>query len=128
MTSHVMDLTRSGQFQIITDLAPRGWLSHQSPDYLTFQIILPTFGSTFWINLLNQLTQSSLLIKSAAPLAYDTSLPQTYVRRRVYSYLLSYVWFRSLTFLRITHSSRREAYHPRAPLGGSVDESPARRS
>ncbi len=36
---------------------------------------------------------------SAAPLACDTSPPQTYVRRKVYSYLLSYVRFRWLTFL-----------------------------
>ncbi len=59
VTSHMMDLTKSGQFQIITDPAPRSWLSHQSLDYLTFQINLPTFGSTFWINLLNQPTQSA---------------------------------------------------------------------
>ncbi len=54
MTSHVIDLTKSGQFQIITDPASQGWLSHQLPDYLTFRINLPTFGSTFWINLSNQ--------------------------------------------------------------------------
>ncbi len=62
VTSHVMDLTRSGRFQIITDPASRGWLSHQSPDYLTFQINLPTFGSIFWINLLNQPTQSAFAL------------------------------------------------------------------
>ncbi len=28
MTSHVMDLTWLGQFQIITDPASQGWLSH----------------------------------------------------------------------------------------------------
>ncbi len=52
-----MDLTRSGQFQIITDPAyPKVDLviSH-----LTYLLNLPTFGSTFWINLLNQLTRSA---------------------------------------------------------------------
>ncbi len=73
-----------GTFQIITDPASQGWLSHQSLDYLTFRIIFPTFGSTFQINLLNQpfeLTYAiSLFIKLAAPLAYGTSLPLTNVR------------------------------------------------
>ncbi len=54
-----MDLTWSGQFQIITDPTSWSWLSHQLPDYLTFQINLLTFGSTFQINFLNQLTQST---------------------------------------------------------------------
>ncbi len=70
VTSHVMDLTRSGHFQIITDPAPRDWLSHQSPNYLTFRLpnqpsdfwinlLNQPFESTFWINLLNQPTQSA---------------------------------------------------------------------
>ncbi len=84
MTSYVMDLTWSGQFQIITDPASRGWLSHQSLDYLIFQINLPTFGSTFRINLLNQPFESiyaiNLFIKLAAPLACGILLPLTNVR------------------------------------------------
>ncbi len=85
--SHVMDLTRSGQFQISTDPASRGWLSHQLPDYLTFRII-----SDFWINLLNQLFESTFWINSrnqpshwiggATSLWYVTS-SKTYVRRIV---------------------------------------------
>ncbi len=63
-----MDLTRSGQFQIITDpiyLKVDLVISH-----LTYLINLPTFGSILRINLLNQPFEStyaiSLLIKSAA--------------------------------------------------------------
>ncbi len=55
VTSHMIDLTRSEQFQIITDPAPRGWLSHQSPD-------LPNQPSDFWINLLDQLFESTFQI------------------------------------------------------------------
>ncbi len=84
VTSHVMNLTWSGQFQIITNPASRGWLSHQLPDYLIFRINLPTFGSNFWINLSNQPFESTyainLLIELAAPLACDTSLFLTNVR------------------------------------------------
>ncbi len=84
VTSYVIDLTWSGQFQIISDPASQSWLSHQSPDYLTFRNIFLTFGSTFRINLLNQPFEStyaiSLLIDLAAPLACNTSLPLTNVR------------------------------------------------
>ncbi len=55
VTSHVMDLTRSRQFQIITDPAPQDWLSHQSPD-------LPNQPSNFRINLSNQLFESTFRI------------------------------------------------------------------
>ncbi len=79
VTSHVMDLIWSGQFQIITDLVSQGWLSHQSPYYLIFQMNLSNVRSTFWINFLNQsfeLTYAiSLLIELATPLACDTLLP-----------------------------------------------------
>ncbi len=85
--SHVMDPTRSGQFQIITNPIPRGWLSHQSPDYLTFRIISDfqinflnqPFESTFWINLHNQ---PSHWIGGATSLWYVAS-SKTYVRRIV---------------------------------------------
>ncbi len=91
VTSHVMDLTRSGQFQIITDPAPQGWLRHQSPD-------LPNQPSDFWINLSDQPFEStfrtnfsnqsfesiyaiSLLIELATPLGlwYVASSKRTYV-------------------------------------------------
>ncbi len=84
VTSHVMDLTWLAQFQIITDPASWGWLSHQSPDYLTFQINFPTFGSTFWINLLNQSIQSTFsLNRRCYWLVIRHFLWQTYVYRRV---------------------------------------------
>ncbi len=94
MTSHVMDLNWSGQFQMITDS------TYPEVDlvisYLTYLINLPTFGSifrinfpnqpfksTFQINLSNQPFEStneiSLLIKSAAPLACGTLFPLTNV-------------------------------------------------
>ncbi len=75
MTSHVIDLTRSGQFQIITDPAPRSWLCHQLPDYLTFQIILPTFEKSFSINFFNQPTQSAFALNWWCHEACGTSLP-----------------------------------------------------
>ena len=53
---------------------------------------------------------------------------QMYIYKRVYSYLLKYVWFRWLIFLQITYSLKRELYYPQVPLGGSVNESFARRS
>ncbi len=91
VTSYVIDLTRSGQFQIITDSAPRGWLSHQSlnlpnqPSDFRINLSDQPFESTFQINLSNQPFEStyaiSLLIESAAPLTCGTSLPPkcTYV-------------------------------------------------
>ncbi len=83
-----MDLTRSGQFQIITDPAPRGSLSHQSPDYPTFRIISDfrinllnqPFESTFWINLRNQ---PSHRIGGGTSLWYVAS-SKTYVRKIVF--------------------------------------------
>ncbi len=78
-----MDLTRSGQFQIITDPASRGWLSHQSPDYLTFEINLLTFGSTFSINFLNQPTQSAFSWNRRRHWLVIRCFLQTYVRRIV---------------------------------------------
>ncbi len=54
VTSYVMDLTWSAQFQIITDsVYPKVDLviSH-----LTYLINLPNFGSIFWIKILNQPT------------------------------------------------------------------------
>ncbi len=70
MTSHMVDLTWSVQFQIITNpVYPKVDLVMS---HLTYVINLPTFGSifqinlsnqpfesTFWINLLNQPTQST---------------------------------------------------------------------
>ncbi len=55
MTSHVMDLTWLGQFQIITDLIYSEVdlvISHLT--YLTFWLSDQPFESTFWINLRNQ--------------------------------------------------------------------------
>ncbi len=83
MTSHVIDLTRSGQFQIITDPASCGWLCHQSPDYLTFRINLLTFGSTFWISLLNQPTRSAFSLNWRRHWLVVRHFLQTYVRRIV---------------------------------------------
>ncbi len=84
VTGHMMDQTWSGQFQIITDPASQGWLSHQSPDYLTFRINLPTFGLNFQINLLNQPTQSAFSLNWQCHwLVVRRFLWQTYVRRRV---------------------------------------------
>ncbi len=90
-----MDLTWSGQFQIITDPAyPEVDLVISHLDYLInlpslgsiFRINLSNqpFKSTFQINLSNQLFKStyaiSLLIKSATPLACGTSLLLTNIR------------------------------------------------
>ena len=116
----------------------QGWplINHSLPNLI--YILGQSSESTYTINFLNQCTQStfssnlrnqpfqSIYIELAAPLACDTSLPQTYIRRRVYSYLLRYIWFRWLTFLQITYFSSYGEYHSRAPLGGGVDESPAK--
>ena len=84
MTSHVIDLIKSGQFYII---------NHPEVDFLL--IIHYLIYLTFLINLSNQLFESTytinFLIELAAPRAYDTLLPQMYICRNVYSYLLSYV-------------------------------------
>ena len=69
------------------------------------------FWSTYAINLLNQLT-----IQLVIPLAYGTLLPQTYVCKRIYSYLLSYIWFKWLTFLQIIYLSSCRVYHSQAIL------------
>ena len=125
MTNYLTDLTWSGQFYIITypeiDLSLIiCHLTYLTKSSFRFNFLNEPFESTYVIN---------LFIKLAAPLACGTLfLQQTYVRKRVYSYLLQYVWFGWLTFLQIAHSLRREMYHPRAPLGGSVDESLARRN
>ncbi len=119
MTSHVMDLTWLGQFHIIMHLEVDLFINYLT--YLIFQINLSNqpFESTYAIN---------LLIKSVASLACGMLLLQTYVRRKVYSYLLSYIWYRWLNFLQITYLLRREVYHPQTLLGSSIDESLARRS
>ncbi len=82
MTSHVIDLAWSRQFHIIIDLKVDLIICHLT--YLTFQI-----------NLLNQLFELTyainLFIELAVPLAYDMLLPQIYVHKRMYFYLLSYV-------------------------------------
>ncbi len=74
MTNHVIDLTWSGQFHIITHPASRGWLCHQWFDLPN----LPNQTSDFRINLSNQHFKSTyiinLLIELAAPLAYSTLL------------------------------------------------------
>ncbi len=72
MTSHMMDLTWSEQFQIITDLAyPEIDLVISHLTYLTFRLLNQPFKSTYAIN---------LLIESAAPLVCDTSFPLTNIR------------------------------------------------
>ncbi len=60
MTSHVIDLTGLGQFQIITD--PVYLEINLVINHLTYLINLPIFGSTFRINFLNQPTQSTFLL------------------------------------------------------------------
>ncbi len=57
VTSYMIDLTRLGQIQIITD--PNYPQVDLVISHLTYLINLPTFGSIFWINLLNQLTESA---------------------------------------------------------------------
>ncbi len=90
MTSHVIDLIWSEQFQIITDPASQGCLNHQSLDYLIFQINLSTFGSTFQINLSNQPFKSTFWLNLRNQLSYwiggatslwyiDSSDKRTYV-------------------------------------------------
>ena len=56
--------------------------------YLTFSINFSKqlFELTYTINLFNQ-----PIIKLVVLLAYGTLFPQTYVYKRVYSYLLSYI-------------------------------------
>ena len=74
MTSHVMDLTRSGRFGIIT-----------YPEVDLSLIIRHLTYLTFSVNFLNQPSQSTY-IESAAPLACGTSPPQTYVGRCIPTY------------------------------------------
>ncbi len=95
MTSYMIDLTWSGQFHIITHPEINFWLIIYHLTYLTFLVNLPNqhFKSSFWINLSNQ-TSQSIYIKLAALLAFDTLLPQTYILREVYFYLLTYIWFK----------------------------------
>ncbi len=62
-----------------------GWLSHQSPDHLTFQINLLTFGSTFRINFLNQPMRSTFsLIWRRHWIVVCRFFWQTYVRGSVF--------------------------------------------
>ncbi len=76
VTSHMIDPTWSGQFQTIIN--PAYLEVDLVISHLTYLINLSTFRSTFRINFLNQLLEStyaiSLLIKSAAPLAYSMLL------------------------------------------------------
>ncbi len=63
MTNHMIDLTRSRKFQIITDFTYlKVDLVINYLTYLTFQINLPIFGLTFQINRLNQSTQLTFLL------------------------------------------------------------------
>ncbi len=131
VTIDIMDLTWLGLFHILTDPASRSWLSHQSSDVtnLPIKLLDQPFGSTFWINFLNQSTQSTFSLNWRCNyFVVHCFLWQTYVRRRIYSYLLRYIWFRWLTFLQITYLSRRKVYQPWVSLSGGVDESSARRS
>ena len=99
MISHVIDLTKSGQFHIIT--YPKVDLS---------LIICHLTYLTFLVNLLNQHFESfyaiNLLIKLATPWALNTLFLQT----------------------NIIYSSKHEVYYPQIPLDGSVDKSFAERS
>ena len=92
MTSHMIDLIKLRQFYIIT---------HCEVDLL-FIIHYLTY-LTFFVNFSNHLFQSiyaiNLFIKSTMPQACDMLFFQTYIYKRVYFYLLSYVWFRWLIFL-----------------------------
>ena len=97
------------------------FINNPSPD-LPNQINLPipTFESIYIIN---------LFIELATPLTCDLPFPeQMYVHKKVYSYLVRYVWFRWLTFLQIAHLSKCEIYHLRVPLSGGVDKSLTGRS
>ena len=133
MTSHVIDLIWSGQFHIITYPKINLLLIICYLIYLIFLVNLSNqpFKSTFQIHFQNQLFKLTyainLPIKLATPLACGTLFPQqTYICKRVYFYLLRYVWFKWLTFLQITHLSRRDVYHPWAHFSSDVDESFAR--
>lgn len=115
MTIHVMELTWLGELHIITHLEVDLSLIIHHLTYLTFLVYLPNqpFKSTYAINFLELVTL----------LACGTLLPQTYIRRRMYFYLLNKVWFRWLTFLQIAHLLSRGVYHCWAFLGGITDES-----
>lgn len=78
--------------------------------------------STFWINLCNKLSQSTY-IELAALLACGTLFPQTYVHKRVYFYLSSYIWFRWWTFWQITHLLSCGVYHSWALFSDNIDKS-----
>ena len=120
ITSHVMDLIWSEQFYIIT--YPEIYLVISYLTYLIFQI-------NFLDQPFNQPTQSTYSLNwRRHGLGVYCFLWQTCVRKRVYSYILRYVWFKWLTFLQITHLSKREVYHPWASLGGDIDKSPTGRS
>ncbi len=115
----MIDLTWLGSFHIITHPELDSVICHLT--YLTFQINISNqpFESTYAIN---------FFIKLAAPLACGTLPPQTYIHKRVYSYLLSYMWFKWLTFLQIAYLSSCGVYCAWAPLDGGVNENPAGRS
>ncbi len=114
-----MDLTWLEQFHIITYSEIDLSLIIHYLIYLTFSVNFPNqpFKSTYTIN---------LSIKSATLLACDTSLPQTYVYKKMYSYLQGYIWFKWLTFLQITDLVCCGMYHSRALLGGCADKSPTK--
>ncbi len=85
MKSH--DQSRNGSNLIGTisyHNSSRSYLVIRHLTYLTFRINLPTFGSTFYNNLLNQPFESAyainLRIELAAPLACSSSLPLINVR------------------------------------------------
>ena len=72
MTSHVMDLTRSGQFYIIT---------YPEIDFsLIIRHLTYLIKSTFQINFLKSTYVINLLIKLAVPLVCDILLSLTNIR------------------------------------------------
>ncbi len=90
MTSHVIDFTLSGLFHIIT---------HPEVDLVICHLTYVTFQINFSNQHFESIYTMNFLIKSVVPLVCDTSLSQTHVRNKVYAFLLSYIWFKWLTFL-----------------------------
>ncbi len=62
--------------------------------------------STFRINFLNQ-----CIFELAMSLACGILSSQIYIYKKMYLYLLSYIWFRWLTFLQIAYSLSHGVYH-----------------
>lgn len=87
MTCHVIDPNQSEQFHMIIYLEIDFLLIINHLTYLTF-LISNFYNLSFeLIYILNLLNQSI----STLPLACNILFPQTYIHKKIYSYLLSYL-------------------------------------